>query len=394
MYGAPSESSAAIYGITNKARCIAAQTKTDNSRFFVGTLAINAENEVHLIEVNDQASLGDGHESPIRKVAVYPHKGGEIWHLAASPVEPSLLATGYQCVTPADSSWRATVWRVPPEYGQSMSEVAELKGAEGPIKGLVWHPKEDNAIMLLDSEHIRQVVLDSAGTPTITNNIAVSPLTITSGQWHPLLTYLVAVTTETGFRTYDLRSSKKAFGFKSAHQDAIRCLDFNPSNAYCFATGGDDCKVKIWDSRKTVQCVKELAGHSHWVWNVKYNPCHDELLISSGSDCKVILWNIVSLSHRVASKASVSTAPQAAASAAAAASAGIDSALHTPEDDAVNRPLPPDGIVKTYDDHEDSVYGLAWGASSSSSWNFASLSYVGRVVVNYVPQEYADAYML
>lgn len=36
--------------------------------------------------------------------------------------------------------------------------------------------------------------------------------------------------------------------------------------------------------------------------------------------------------------------------------------------------------VHTYEEHEDSVYGLAW--SAVDPWLFASLSYDGRVVIN------------
>ena len=44
-----------------------------------------------------------------------------------------------------------------------------------------------------------------------------------------------------------------------------------------------------------------------------------------------------------------------------------------------------DGKVHTFDEHEDSVYGLAW--STVDPWLFASLSYDGRVVVNKVPKQ-------
>jgi WD40 repeat protein len=45
--------------------------------------------------------------------------------------------------------------------------------------------------------------------------------------------------------------------------------------------------------------------------------------------------------------------------------------------------LPTDGFLKAYDQHEDSVYSVAW--SPSDIWVFASLSYDGRVVINRVP---------
>lgn len=43
-----------------------------------------------------------------------------------------------------------------------------------------------------------------------------------------------------------------------------------------------------------------------------------------------------------------------------------------------------DGKAHTYDEHEDSVYGLAW--SAADPWLFASMSYDGRLVVNKVPK--------
>jgi len=44
---------------------------------------------------------------------------------------------------------------------------------------------------------------------------------------------------------------------------------------------------------------------------------------------------------------------------------------------------PPDVRVKAIDQHEDSVYGIAW--SSAVAWMFCSLSYDGRVILNHVP---------
>ena len=44
-----------------------------------------------------------------------------------------------------------------------------------------------------------------------------------------------------------------------------------------------------------------------------------------------------------------------------------------------------DALIKTYDEHEDSVYSIAW--SVCDPWIFASLSYDGRVAIRNVPSE-------
>lgn len=46
---------------------------------------------------------------------------------------------------------------------------------------------------------------------------------------------------------------------------------------------------------------------------------------------------------------------------------------------------PVDYLIKAYDEHEHSVYSVAWGADVGSPYVFASLSYDGRVVINQVP---------
>lgn len=43
-----------------------------------------------------------------------------------------------------------------------------------------------------------------------------------------------------------------------------------------------------------------------------------------------------------------------------------------------------DGIIATYEEHEDSVYAVDW--SAADPWVFASLSYDGRLVINRVPR--------
>ena len=42
-----------------------------------------------------------------------------------------------------------------------------------------------------------------------------------------------------------------------------------------------------------------------------------------------------------------------------------------------------DGLVKAFEEHEASVFGLAW--SAADAWVFASLSLDGRAILNHVP---------
>lgn len=42
-----------------------------------------------------------------------------------------------------------------------------------------------------------------------------------------------------------------------------------------------------------------------------------------------------------------------------------------------------DAIVKSYDEHEDSIYSVAW--SHSTAWVFASIANNSNIIVNMVP---------
>ena len=48
-------------------------------------------------------------------------------------------------------------------------------------------------------------------------------------------------------------------------------------------------------------------------------------------------------------------------------------------------------MVRTYREHEDSVYAVEWcPVAAGALWAFASLSYAGRLLVSAVPRKYCD----
>lgn len=156
----------------------------------------------------------------------------------------------------------------------------------------------------------------------------------------------------------------------------MRDVDYNPNKPFCLVSCGEDRLIKFWDLRSTQAPIKSIVGHDHWVNTVKYNRFHDQLLLSGSSDCMVHLWRV----------SSVSSAP-----------------LLEPEDDDIDgleANVNGDGVgfaggingskgeaadirVRTFDEHEESVYSLAW--SACDAWVLTSLSYDGQVVLNHVP---------
>jgi WD40 repeat protein len=126
------------------------------------------------------------------------------------------------------------------------------------------------------------------------------------------------------------------------------------------ASGGDDGRVRFWDLRQPDKALRVLGGHGHWVTGVRHNAFHDQLVVSCGTDSVVNLWGVPSLSSMTLGASAEDEAPAEEQS---------------------------DGLIKTYNEHEDSVYSVAWSRSEVDAWVFASLSFDGRVVINEVPQE-------
>eukprot|EP00879_Flechtneria_rotunda_P012362 GHRR01012909.1.p1 GENE.GHRR01012909.1~~GHRR01012909.1.p1 ORF type:complete len:169 (+),score=48.69 GHRR01012909.1:1059-1565(+) len=153
---------------------------------------------------------------------------------------------------------------------------------------------------------------------------------------------------------------------EQAHHMPTRNVSWAPNNEHRFVTAGDDGKLRFWDTRmlSRPEALLELSGHRHWVWNCCYNPLHDQLLLSSSTDTTVCVWYTPALTKLK----------------------GVDAKQidQSKQSSQLLARQDTDGKVHSYDEHDDSVYGLAW--STVDPWVFASMSYDGRLLVNKVPK--------
>ena len=172
-----------------------------------------------------------------------------------------------------------------------------------------------------------------------------------------------ATVNEHHIRGWDVKCMKQAWSFESPGNQVIRCIDFNPNRQYHLVSSGDDAALRFWDIRHAKKAMAVRHDHSHWVWSVKYNQYHDQLILSSSSDGHVVLSSMTSISSEPLGHL-------------------VDD--ENEEEDADKEPSLEDCKIRTYEDHEDSVYCAEW--SATDPWIFASLSYDGRLVINHVPR--------
>lgn len=369
----------AIYGLKSQARAVCAvEAEEERHAFLVGTLNRKGANEVHLLEYEEE-------ENVIRRLGRWDHAAaGEVWAVTSSPSAAGVFATVHNA---AGEGLAASVWRAPgdgdaapapaeaeeeaaeekkgaapPNAARPLELLGELGGAGGRTSAVVWGPADSSysgALVSLHGDRARLWRIDAGGGAPV-EGASSGPLAggppegLLAGCWDPHHTDTFVAAQGRSLAAFDLRTMRPAQGVRDAHEGTVRDVDYNPNKPYHVVSGGEDRKVRFWDLRKADRPLRTLAKHSHWAWNVRYNRFHDQLVLSAGTDSYVNLWSIVS----------ISSAP-----------------LGDLEDPANEREG--DKLIKTYDEHEDSVYSVAW--SCCDAWIFASLSYDGRLVINHVP---------
>ncbi|KAL3130790.1 hypothetical protein ABBQ38_000129 [Trebouxia sp. C0009 RCD-2024] len=344
------------HGIKYQARSLVAVSGSNqHSRWLAGTNALREENVIQLLEFNPETDS-------IKVLASYLH-GQEIWHLAPHPQDAQILAT----ISNHGGASTAALWNI--NAKAQLEKKAELTAGNGIPRSVVWHAQRHNEAISIEDGRWRLWNIDS--TANMTGDVGAGDLyTLWGGAWDPHDLNRLVTAGGNGVQVWDVRSLKKTAEIPDAHLMPVRDIDFAHQQQHRIVSAGDDCKVCIWDLRAlgaSATPLLELGGHSHWVWQAKYNPHHDSLLLSASSDSLVNLWHT----------------PISAGESSARGQGAPRGPSQTGQKGFGKEAQ--DGLACTYDDHEDSVYGVAW--SMVDPWTFASLSYDGRLVVNRVPSQ-------
>ena len=267
----------------------------------------------------------------VKQLAVVEHPE-EVWSITAAPGGGLLMVAAS---APGDRSQQECgLWN------------AEKGAKEAAIPcSRIQHLSFDNHSGLqhggvVDSESLRRV--DWSASARVVATIPVGPR-CAGGALDPHAAEQAATCDDCALRLWDLRApSTPAAMQPNAHEFAATTVSYAPALQYRIVTGGEDAKVRVWDSRKLDKHLQVCQGHTHWVVNATCGLAKD-LVLSSGTDAVVCLWRCSATSE----------------------SSELSGSL-----------------VTCYQDHEDSVYGCCW--SAEDQWVFASLSYDGRLLVHSV----------
>ncbi|SCM25220.1 protein TSSC1, putative [Plasmodium chabaudi adami] len=234
-----------------------------------------------------------------------------------------------------------------------LEKLCELKRDEEyvGIKNIAWNDYENEFQKIAIIDKYSYTIFDrnnSNNINFITSNFVNEQLNY--GTFDPHHENVLAVVSDIHIYGYDIKSNKPIFSTYTNHKDNITSLDFNSNIPNILMTSSKDGYIKMWDLRYLKNDFFTMNIHTHWITSININHFHDELLFTTSTD------NTVKL-HKLEYTNNLNI-----------------------KDKQVNYRL-----IKTYSDHEESVYKGAW--SKTDAWVFASLSYDGRCVINSVPTE-------
>ncbi|RMX70454.1 hypothetical protein DD238_000437 [Peronospora effusa] len=350
----------------------------DHTQFFVGTSTLNQPNQIHVVQVNDDAS-------DVITTQLFRHPG-EVLSLAPSPYNQQLLIT---CAKQRGQSSETLLWKLPeaePISGdngkdtgrgammQNLEQVAAFPAQKGPVseynRRVAWNAMSDTSTVasahetLLCTWQLNEGLVEAQDKLELDVSMlgGVTKKGATALAWDPHHASRLAFALGGSVRMWDLRAKQDSVSVEDAHPSATLSLDFNPNKPYALASGGDDGKLKFWDLRNAHNPLLTLNAHSHWVWSTRYHPQHDQLVLSGGSDATLALWRV----------SSISSSPL------------VELDERDLMDETAGGTTVMDTLIRRFEDHEDAVYAARW-ATGGDTWMFASVSYDGRLAINHVP---------
>ena len=337
------------YQMKQQARClIALEGDTDRNRFVLGSLELKGDNELHVLEFNE-----DTNEVSCQKAFAHAN---EIWSCASCPAPEhselvfTTFSTGAELHTklwrmegvadaaPAEPSGHQAALAPAP-----LQELLQLGGGVrlGEHLGVIWNAVLPEQIVELTRTRLSLATLTHGAVASTAAESASAPSpmegsSFSCGRWDPHHAHSLGVGCGGAVVSIDTRTMKPAHSVVDAHSQRVRSLDYNPNKPYVLLSCGDDYAIRYWDLRKPANALLSVKAHSHWTTSACFNRFHDQLVLSSGTDYMVKLWRA----------ASISSAPPAV---------DMDEPELTDAD--------ADGLVKTFEDHEQSVFSAVWSAA-------------------------------
>ncbi|CDW58328.1 WD40 and CAF1C H4-bd domain containing protein [Trichuris trichiura] len=288
--------------------------RTDNAdRMIIGTHTSNEQNYLMILNVElpnketsfdntiydmDESDFGCflGFNTKVEISWRIPHEG-EVNRARYMPQDPKMVAT----ISPsADVFIFDTTKKV-----SSSGGCAPERRLRGPTKegyGLSWNCVLPGFLLSASDDH-NICLWDINGHSS--DELTVDALSVFKGHlsvaedvcWHNSNAYLFASVGDDGrLLLWDSRASDHSPSQSvTAHTGEVFCVDFSPFNENLLATGSADKTAALWDIRHLRTKLHVFDSHTDDVFQVIWSPHDETVLASSGTDRRLHFWDLAKI---------------------------------------------------------------------------------------------------
>jgi len=115
--------------------------------------------------------------------------------------------------------------------------------------------------------------------------------------WQPKSDFtFCSVSSDRSIQVFDTRHGyKPVVSVPDAHDNDINVMSWSSVDTNFIVTGGDDCAIKLWDTRNIQKGDKKhfaaVKHHSKPITSIEWHPTEDGVFAASGEDDQVTIWD-------------------------------------------------------------------------------------------------------
>ncbi|KAI5080590.1 hypothetical protein GOP47_0003773 [Adiantum capillus-veneris] len=174
-----------------------------------------------------------------------------------------------------------------------------LQGHKTEGYGLTWSSLKEG-YLLSGSDDARICLWDLSANPKGQNMVEAKQIyeyhsgVVEDVAWHLKHEHLFgSVGDDCRLLIWDTRKSgDKPLHSVEAHLAEVNCLAFNPFNEWVLATGSADKTVALYDLRKLSKPLHTFSNHTEEVFQIGWSPNNETILASCGADRRMMIWDL------------------------------------------------------------------------------------------------------
>ncbi|KAJ3683167.1 hypothetical protein LUZ60_013394 [Juncus effusus] len=204
--------------------------------------------EEELPDRDDDMESDDGApEEPIPDDSIYSFNGhsDEVYAVACSPVDPSLVATG-------SKDEKGFLWKIGPP-----DSFLELQGHTDTVYSVAFN---HDGKLLATGGYDGLVRIWDASTGTQKCNPLEASAKLEWIKWHPKGNVIIGGSEDASVYMWNVDNQMLLNSF-FGHSDVVTCGDFTPDGKI-ICTGSDDKTLRVWNPR-TAESIHEIGGYNY-----------------------------------------------------------------------------------------------------------------------------------